>query len=304
MSNRKKKREMREQGLPYFWGSASMNQAAYFMYLDWLMSIAMSRFKWINLPKTCDQRYLEYILMTQGMATIAHPKDSDQFFSTMAVTKSVPNVYDNPTLWESFGNSGWNFSVNPSNGVIVYDNFLRRPIMPSLEYFAYELADIKRTKQINRMQQKTPYIITAPQEKKNDMVNMFKQISGGEPAIIGTDSLSDININAIQTGVQFMGEELNADTLNVWNEALTFLGIKNLSRKTERMIQDEVLANNEPTTMRFNDPLTCRRTAADKLNDRFGLNIQVVKNIDNESDNYAFITSIPRQENADGDDQS
>lgn len=288
----------RGRSLPYFWQTNALNQAAYFMFLDQLESIAMNRFKWIGLPETCDARYLEWTLMYQGVASIAKPKNTDMFFSTMASTEGTLNVYDNPTSWRAYGNQGFDFTGTPFNGVLVWDNRIRRPILPMLEFYAYELADIKRTKMINRLQQKTPYIITAPQTQKNDMVQMFKQISGGEPAILGTPNVQDIKVDALQTGVPFLGEELNTDLLNVWNEAMTALGIRNLAKKTERMIDDEVNANNEPTTIRLMDPLGSRREAADKLNKRFGTNIQVVKNYDSESENVEFLSNIRKQVDA------
>lgn len=301
MSNRKKRTD---RWGDHYWQSAALNQQAYYMYLDWLCSLAMTRFEWVGLPDTCDPRYLEFTLLYQGCATIAKPKGTDKFYSTMAVYDSPLNVYDNPSHWRSFGNQGWSFSVAPSNGVLVWDNMLRRPILPTLEWYARELADIKRCKQINRLHVKKPYFITGPQEKVGDMINAFKQVSGGEPAVIGTDALNTINWETIKTEVPFLGEELATDTINTLNEVYNFLGIKSLPRKAERMVQEEVDAQSEPTDFRALDALSCRRDAAKKLNDRFGLDVKVVWRKDNASDNYNLFHNFEKlHEVIDGDTQ-
>lgn len=304
--NRKRKnRQYKDRWGDHYWQSAAFNQQTFQMYLDWLMGLAMSRFQWTGLPKTCDERFIEWTLLTQGVCTIAKPKGTDKFYSTQAITDSPPNVYDNYSSWHSFGNGGWRFPVKPSNGVLVWDNMLRRPILSTLEWYARELADIKRCKQINRSHQKKPYLITGPQEKVNDMMQVSKDISGGSWGIVGMTSFDDIDIKAIDTQVDFLGEELNADTINTLNEVCTFLGIKSLPRKSERMVAEEVYAQDEPTTFRALDPLSTRRQAAKELNDRFGLDVSVVWRRDNESENYDIMTSLRKLSdiaNGDGGD--
>lgn len=62
-----------------------------------MLNIALSRFKWLNLPKTCDAWFLEYNLLYFGYATIAFPHSKPGvFFSTQAVTTSNFNVYYKP----------------------------------------------------------------------------------------------------------------------------------------------------------------------------------------------------------------
>jgi hypothetical protein len=56
------------------WQTADINERTYYYYIDIISRIAMSRFRWLNLPKTCDERFLERCLCYQGVATIAFPK--------------------------------------------------------------------------------------------------------------------------------------------------------------------------------------------------------------------------------------
>ena len=55
-----------------FWQSSAFNQRVYAKNLDICLALAMNRFRWVNLPETCDARYLEWQLHTKGYATICY----------------------------------------------------------------------------------------------------------------------------------------------------------------------------------------------------------------------------------------
>jgi hypothetical protein len=138
----------------------------------------------------------------------------------------------------------------------------------------------------NIVQQKVPWLITGPYERQQDMIQLVKQAAGGEPAVLGLKGIENVDVNLLMTPVEFKGEALQNAKQRVWNEIYTFLGISNLERKGERMIEEEVLATNEPVLRRDLDGLSTRRHAADILNKRFGLDIKVYKKQDNDSKNY------------------
>lgn len=295
-----------KNGLNFFndryFQSADFNKRSFLMYRDWITSIAISRFKWVNLPKGCDARFLEWTLLTQGVATIAFPKKmKGQFFSTMAMIESPINVYDNPTKWASYGNNGWRFRVTRANGVLVWDNLQRLPIYSQIDLFARRLAAFDRTLDINLQCQHTPYIITAAQEQRNDVVQLMKQIGGGEPAIIGTKGLRELTdeLGVVNLEVPFIGEQLQSAKNTLWDSVYRFLGINSLPQKSERMIESEVLAQSEPTEMRALDSLNARRMACDELNERFANYleepIQVVWNKDVRTNNYNFVYDLRSQ---------
>lgn len=280
-----------------YWQSPTYTNRLYSMYRNQIVAMALQRYKWVNLPATCDERFLEWVLLFQGVATIAYPKRKEGvFFSTQIAQTGKTNIYDNPTKWRSIGNNGWNFNVTPANGVLVYDNRMRLPIMERIDLLTRELVDVVRTKQMNRMHCKVPYIIKCLQEQEQQAVNLYKQIAGYEPAIITTTGFESIDIDVINTGVQFLGAELTAEEMNIWNRIYSALGIKNTTYKAERMIEDEVKTLAEPTDLVALDGLTCRREAADRLNARFGeyldAPIQVVWREDNESDNYNAVHNL------------
>lgn len=290
-----------------YWQSPSFTNRVYTMYRNQILSLALTRFEWHNLPPTCNARFLEWTLLTQGQATIAFPKDQPGvFYSTQVSWNSTPNVYDNPSSWLSIGNNGWRFGAGPTQGVVVWDNLLRAPILDAIDLMARELTDLTRTEQINRLHQKTPYLLTGPQDKKIDLQNIWKQVAGGEPAVIGTDGLSQIEVSAIKTDVPYLASELDAAIQNTWTRIYQLLGIDSMPFKQERQIEDEVISQQAPSSMQALGFLAARREAADVLNTRFSQYLEepitVTMREDWESDNFSMTHNLKdRLEAEDGD---
>lgn len=277
----------KQQNAGKLWQSSQLNMAFKNTYLRRLETIALNRYHWIGLPETCNERYLELQLLCNGVASIAHPKEQPGiFYSTQAAQVGQQNVYDNPVSWVSFGNNGWRFPANWSNGVLVYDNRLRYPVFASLDAYARLLCQYDIALLGNLNAQKVSWLLKGEQTQINTMNQVLKQVLGGEPALVATNGIDAIDISAISLQVPFIGEQLNAAKQQTWTDALALLGVDSLPKKSERMIEDEVLANNEPVSLVGLDGLNCRREAAEKLNKRFGLDIRVVWAYDNQSDAY------------------
>lgn len=259
------------RGRATYWQSKSLNQRYQQFFRNQLLQLALARFRWENLPETCDVRYLEMQLLCQGSATLALPGgDPTMTLSLQAACETI-NMYGNPATWRAIGDDGTNFSCDNSNAVFLWDNLLHMTVASAFTLLSYDMADIIRTKQVNRQHMKTPVIYVADQTYKQQLLNLLKQTAGNEPAVIGTRSLRDaIDVTALQSGVEFLGNELQEDLLSTWNMAFLFLGIENLPYKAERQTADEIRSYTEPTDLLKLNPLMCRRQACDKFNDRFG----------------------------------
>lgn len=286
-----------------YWQSGELNLWWRQFFRKQLIQLALARFRWIDLPKTCDARYLEMQLLFQGMATIAQPDGAPgQFLSLRAIPEGI-NIYGNPPRWRAQGDNGSDFTCDSHNAVMIYDNMLRAPMIGSFNLLAFEMADIMRTKQINRQHCKTPFVFTADQQYRQQLQQLYRSISDNEPAIVTTRGLQGIDVSAIQTGVAFLGKELQEDLMATWNMAFTFLGISNLPFKSERQTADEIKDYGQPTELLTLNPLSCRREACDVFNDRFGTlvygretpkHLQCVWNEDFESDSYNVMHNLER----------
>ena len=99
-------------------------------------------------------------------------------------------------------------------------------------------------------------------------------------AIFGKTSLvNNISTSAVlDTSSPYILDKLQQQKTDLKNELLTYLGINNNNNiKKERMIVDEVNANNEYTSINLDLMYDLREKACKEINEKFGLNISVKK---------------------------
>ena len=281
-----------------FWQTDSYNARTFQKNFDMLLSLALNRFRWEGLPETCDSRFLEWVLHRNGIATLSYDESQPtRVFTTLqAMPNGEYNMYGLPVRWRAVGfNSLTDYECSNENGALCYYSNSRFSPWNALEIYARKMAHYERTEDVNLSQQMKPFIGIAPQEKKMELVNLLKQIEGGEPAILGDSGLLDLvnKVTVIDTKVPIITEELARSHQNVLNQALLFLGIPHLAfEKGERMIEDEARANTAPTNVMLLDCLKSRRDFCDVVNRRFKLNVHVYFNEDLESYNYNYLNNI------------
>ena len=280
-----------------FWQTDNYNYRTYCLYFDMLLSIALNRFRWEGLPDTCDARFFEKTLHRNGIATLAHSIDTPDVLNTLqAMPQGEYDMYGYPTKWRAVGYNGLtDYPCTNDNAALCYYNWSRTSPWNTLEIYARKMAHYSRTEDVNLSQQMKPFIGIAPQEKRMELVNLFKQVEGGEPVILGDNGLYDMasKTTVIDTKVPFIGEELSQGCMNVFAQALLFLGVPHLAfEKGERMIEDEARANTAATNVMLLDCLQARRDFCKIANERFGLNLQVYFNDDFESYNFNYVNNI------------
>ena len=222
--------------------------------------------------------------------------DATPVYTTLqALPNGQYNMYGIPVAWRAVGYDGLtDYPVTNENGELCYYSYSRVSPWNALEIYARKMAHYERTEDVNLSQQMKPFIGIAPQEKRLELINLLKQVEGGEPAILGDEKMLDLvnNVTVIDTKVPIITEELARSHQNVLNQALLYLGIPHLAfEKGERMIEDEARANTAPTNVMLLDCLQARREFCDKVNRKFGLNVQVYFNDDWESYNYNYLNN-------------
>ena len=293
----KNRRNRKEFFSDHFWQTDSYNFRTYQMYFDMLLSLALNRFRWEGMPETCNVWFFEKMLHRNGIATFAHPKGMPDAWNTLtAMPTGEFNMYGYPTRWRAVGYDGLtDYEVNKENGALCYYSWSRYSPWNYIEIFARKMAHYSRTEDVNLSQQMRPFIGIAPQEKKMELVNLLKQIDGGEPAVLGDNTLGDLvkNVTTIDLGVQFIGEELARGQTNVLYSALMFLGIPHLAfEQGERMISEEAKAIAAATNTLLLDCLNARREFCQTVKYRFGHDLKVYFNDDIESYNFNYLNNI------------
>lgn len=278
-----------------YWGAFDYNRRLYNAYLNQVMQLAISRFEWRGLPATVDPIWLERTLLCKGVATIARPRKGSKrgfWYAAKVLTDGPLNIYDRPSKWVAYSREILRFKVRPTNGVLIYDNVTRIPMLDALDLAVRELVDIQKTKQVNRFHQKIPYIIVTDPDAELSAENLLLNIMAGQPATIANPAITNIQPYTLDTDVPYLGAELTAAEQNVWNRIYTMLGIANVTFKSERMIEDEVRTMSEPASMMSLSGLLERRRAADQLSNLIGHEVSVIWRADNLSENVNAVENI------------
>ena len=106
------------------------------------------------------------------------------------------------------------------------------------------------------------------------MLNLYKQYDGNEPYIFGDKAINTNAIQVFKTDAPYVADKLYQLKTQIWNEALTYLGISNINvQKKERLITDEVTRNQGGTIASRYSRLNARRDACKQINAMFGLDI-------------------------------
>ena len=141
-----------------------------------------------------------------------------------------------------------------------------------MELFALRLYEAEQTAMINIKAQKTPVLLLMDEKQRLTMENLYSQYEGNRPVIFGDkNSLGENVIKAINTQAPFIADKIINYKKEIWNEALTFLGINNIMvDKKERLITDEANSNNELINLNLQSYLAPRQEACRQFNEKFG----------------------------------
>lgn len=256
-----------------FWESAILNNYTFRQYYNRLVELSVSMFEWVDIPDTIDPRFLELALFGDGMAVFFKDEDIG-YLALRTMIGGQLDVYNIPRYRTAYASNGYNKQLNPDDSVIIFNNALRTNSRLDVEMFARRLYNLDRAIDVNANAQKTPILIKCGETQRLTMKNLYKNYDGNEPVIFADDDLNTDGVTVLRTDAPYVADKLFMLKTQLWNEALTYLGISNINvQKKERMISDEVMRNQGGTIASRYSRLNARKQACEEINRMFGLNI-------------------------------
>ena len=265
-----------KSGKDQFNSSAIDNNLTYRQYLDRLTELSISMFEWRNLPTTVDARYIELQLFETG-CMVYFDDDVLGNLCLNCLYNGQFDVYGNPISRRAYSKyNNYQKTLSPDNSVVIWNNYLHTNSIMQVIQYAKRLYNLDRIIDVNANAQKTPVLVQATEKQRLTMLNLYKEYDGNAPFIFGDKNL-DLNLlKAISTGAPYVCDKIYQLKTQIWNEALTYLGISNINiQKKERLITDEVTRNQGGTIASRYSRLESRREAVKKINEMFGTNIEV-----------------------------
>lgn len=260
----------------YFDESAILNNRTYVQYVNRLTELAISMFEWSGLPESVDSRYIELHLFSNGCMVYF----DDEVMGNLCLDCTYNgglDVYGYPILRRAYSSyNGYNRLLKNSNSVIIWNNLLHIPSEADIRAYARRLWMLDRIIDVNANAQKTPILVQGNEKQRLSLINLYKEYDGNAPVIFGDSSLNTEGLKSISTGAPYVADRIYELKTQIWNEALTYLGISNINiQKKERLITDEVTRNQGGTVASRYSRLEARRQAVERINDMFGTNIKV-----------------------------
>lgn len=251
-------------------------------FFDLLYTLAVSVPTWEGLPLEVDKDIMERILINNGSVVFTYDEILEKYVTlvlgkvTKYDTNGRPLEYSASTL---YGNIMYN-NLNPENSVIIWDRVTNIPTLLNIEFYAGRLANIRLSIDQCVRNSKVPFIVTTTSNNKAAVEAIFTEIYDFKPAIL-IDGISEVDCLKVQTltdGLQYVMKSLREEMTNTFNEALSAIGIANVSNeesKSEQMSQYEVAKTVTGSMIQKESREKPRIQGAELINEVFGLDVKV-----------------------------
>ena len=272
----------------------------YFRLFNHYTNLALNTYRWVNLPEGLESKYIEKALYKHGQCFFTLDKDFGYMCLPCSPTGQI-NIYGEPLGYVLTG-VGYSKQVKDTEGVRITNNDTAVPTVWHIDYYTKKMVEVDEVILQNLRQQRFPYVMATTKNTEFTVKNIAKKIEEKEDFIFMDKSLTDgdgLGIQVIPTLAPYLLDKLQIQKLEFERELLTHLGINTVIEKKERLISCEANANNEHIALNLDLGYKSRKRACELINAKYGLNINVIKVVEEEQkytyeddDNFSFNNSI------------
>lgn len=264
-----------------------------------LVAKAVNQYKWDgDVPNTIDPWFFEEQLLFRGFACWIKITD-DIYWSLPCVPVGTQNIYYEHNIYRAvslgftadfkaithYNKDVFNLiqQIGQSNtakyeGCVCLDNSQRYPMIETIRIYTDKIVDAMRTIDVLAKQLKISTIIETDEDSKMALQTAIAQIDQNVLAVYASSpiatKLRESKVLATGTSTQALVTAWNHIT-SLWSEFNTAFGINNMNRteKRERLLVDEVNANNEEVELNDYFRLDQRLHFCENLEAAFGLKV-------------------------------
>lgn len=260
------------------------NTALYNYYVKYLFQKLVSIFKFDGLPNWWAKNYFQYTLMGRGFIAVFEDPDYGVIPQQCAISDTISVFYQptrvliaNPVLKTQelvIGTACELIKLMPD-----YSN-----PMDIVSYYADLMAVAMETASVNLLNSKASFIFFAPdQQTANTYKALYDEISAGQPFSVIDKNMAkneDGTVNweffTQNVGQNYITDRVLHDMKTIEDQFNTKIGIPNANtQKRERLITNEVEANDVDTKALVNIWLETLKEDITKVNEHYDLDISV-----------------------------
>lgn len=289
------------------------NNLEFLNFFEFLYTLTVDMFGYEGFPDTCDERFFERSNLLYGQASIVRPEKDIKMPDGTTLPAGTPispavanganlNLYGYSLKVWGYGLNGFNHEFRayvpgaddapaiaatvdgypPAGGpeaVICFDNVTRYPYINYIFNTARRLADLVRACDVAVQNLKSPYFIVCDDTQKTTVQDALKMRDENVATIfaIGGGITLD-NFKLLPTNMDHeILKEFWQQFRNILSQFLETIGYDANADtdKRERLLVDEVNANNDLVQANFLKRYHQRRLWCDRVNKLWGWNIQV-----------------------------
>lgn len=248
-------------------------------WLNRLTEIVLNIFKWDNLPKEINQQAMQKAIMLDGYCIFFKDKQLELYYALTGAISGV-DVYGYPSIARPISkNSSIMFDDYEidKDCVVIYANKTRTSAQTLINEYVGRLTEIDLAIMLNTKAMKHPVIFKTTEQKKESFESLLRQYEDNWN-IIACDKQLDIenSLDVINMGVNAQ-EILNLikEKESTLNEFYNIFGVTSTVEKRERIVSGEINVQLQQTAVNTNIWLSCQKLACEKINNIFGLKLDV-----------------------------
>lgn len=264
-------------------------------HFDYLCDIVSNLFVWNGLPKSIRgnrirSSFIEWLLAFYGKITCY---DSDEFgiiFSPCTVVGTM-DLWGEPykvQLVPPYGEYDYSvlnkmINLDEENAVFMRNDNECLGFQLLITQVSENLTTTYMSMMHNIGQQKFPIVLTGDKESKLTMDIIGNKIDSYEKYIFIKDNgkFNAPDRKIWNKDMPYVGDRLYQSYVDILNNFFQRIGINQIpNAKKERMLVDEVNANNQATQLAGDVFLNNRQEACESINEKMGLNLSVERNVD------------------------
>lgn len=260
-------------------------------WTETLFEKCVRMFEWRGLPESIPQKEIEQRLILDGYCAMVNDKKAGLIVASGGLSGVTPYcdefknfTYAAPTCEGGMVDLG-------KNAVLIENTSLRNPLLPMILRYADLLAHAEISLKMALINNRVNNVYAVETNETAESVNAYyNKIYNGKNGSILDDAL----VNSVQNIANTHTSGVVAECIEARNDILRAffaeIGVRFAKDKKERVVVDEVSADNQMLLLNVNDMKRQRKKAASEISRIFGKNASVEL-----SEEFEIIEEAPQE---------